>query len=349
MQWYDLKYFSAFIIPALAYMGISTGGMLSYAPLIFAFVMVPIVEQFLARPETNLDEDQASLKSHNVLFDIILFLNIPIIYFLIFLLGKNLLHAQYSSFELTGLTLSLGLVLGSCGINVAHELGHKQAWYSKLGSWLLLLPSHYLHFYIEHNRGHHKYVATPLDPATARKGESLYRFWIRSVLGSYISAWKLEAKRVRLSNSNTGFLKNQMLIFSLTQFLFYILLYVLFGFKITLLLCLAGIISFLFLETINYIEHYGLVRRKLNNGRYERVQPWHSWNSNHVLGRIILYELTRHSDHHYLANKKYQLLDHHDSSPQLPLGYPASMLLSMFPPFWFRIMNKRVESFSQLS
>ena len=103
-----------------------------------------------------------------------------------------------------------------------------------------------------------------------------------------------------------------------------------------------GIIGFLLLETVNYIEHYGLVRFKMPSGRYERVRECHSWNSNHVVGRIVLYELTRHSDHHYKSSKKYQTLDYHDISPQMPYGYPTSMVLSFFPPLWFNIMNKRV-------
>ena len=134
-----------------------------------------------------------------------------------------------------------------------------------------------------------------------------------------------------------------MFAFSLLQIIYVFLLIQFFGVTAAAYMILTGVISFLFLESINYIEHYGLSRRLLDSGRYERVQPWHSWNSNHYLGRIILYELTRHSDHHFLANKKYQLLDHHDSSPQLPYGYPSSMLLSMVPPLWFKIMNGKVE------
>jgi alkane 1-monooxygenase len=115
------------------------------------------------------------------------------------------------------------------------------------------------------------------------------------------------------------------------------------GFLLLFSAILMAIVGFLMLETVNYIEHYGLERNKLENGRYERVQPWHSWNSNHILGRLMLYELSRHSDHHFKASKKYQTLLHHDESPQLPYGYPMSMLLSFVPPLWFRIMNPRVK------
>jgi len=134
-----------------------------------------------------------------------------------------------------------------------------------------------------------------------------------------------------------------MIQFTVIQSLYLAVIYLTLGIKVLFVALCIAVISFLLLETINYIEHYGLIRTKKENGRYERVMPWHSWNSNHILGRIMLYELTRHSDHHYLANKKYQILDHHDSSPQLPLGYPASMLMALCPPIWFAVMNKKLK------
>ena len=240
----------------------------------------------------------------------------------------------------------MGLLLGSSGINVAHELGHKNSLLAKTSAILLLTPSLYTHFYVEHNRGHHKNVATPEDPATAFKGMSLYRFWIRSTIGSYMHAWVLENQRLKAESFFAKIYKNQMVWFSLIIVGYVTVVMTLFASNAVLYVLLAGIISFLFLETINYVEHYGLMRKQTSSGRYERVQPWHSWNSNHYLGRIILYELTRHSDHHFLANKKYQILDHHDTSPQLPYGYPSSMLISMVPPLWFSIMNKRVDAIS---
>ena len=133
-----------------------------------------------------------------------------------------------------------------------------------------------------------------------------------------------------------------MLWYTLFQFSYILFIYFLFGPLACFIAIAIGIIAALLLESINYIEHYGLRRKRLESGRYERVREIHSWNSNHVLGRIMLYELTRHSDHHYKSNKKYQLLDYHYTSPQMPYGYPTSMVLSMVPPLWFHIMNKRI-------
>jgi len=240
------------------------------------------------------------------------------------------------------MTLSVGIVLGA-GINVAHELGHKKGKLEQLIAKLILLPNLYMHFIIEHNRGHHVHIATPEDPATSRKGEMIYTFWLRSSIFSYISAWKLEAKRLKKENKSIVSLSNEMIVFQLIQISYLALIFAFFGMTVMLFSIAIAIVGFLLLETINYIEHYGLVRSKLPNGRYERVDMRHSWNSNHEIGRIVLYELTRHSDHHFKANRKYQVLRHHDESPQLPLGYPGSMLMSFLPPLWFYVMNRKLK------
>jgi len=133
-----------------------------------------------------------------------------------------------------------------------------------------------------------------------------------------------------------------MLYYLVFQIIYLIAVGLIFGLTALVFALFAGIVGFILLETVNYIEHYGLNRLKTKSGRYERVKAIHSWNSNHVIGRIILYELTRHSDHHYKSSKKYQILDCHTDSPQMPYGYPTSMVLAMIPPLWFRIMNKRI-------
>ena len=228
------------------------------------------------------------------------------------------------------------------GINVGHELGHRRSLFARTCSKLLYLPCQYMHFYIEHNFGHHINVATPEDPATARYKQNLYSFWITSVVRTYISAWKIQLRLLKVSKRSFFSIKNDMIFYTLFQLLFIALIYYYFGLYITLLSILMSVISFLFLETINYVEHYGLLRKKESNGRYERVKPHHSWNSNHTIGRIVLYELTRHSDHHFKSSKKYQVLESLDDCPHLPYGYPTSILLSLIPPIWFSIMNPLV-------
>ncbi len=340
----DLKYMIAYIMPLSALLALLFQGAWSYSTVIFAFGIIPVLEPLLPRSERNLSSKEREEKLKKRLFDWLLYLNLPILYGIIAFFLYVLSTQSLAGFEITGLVLSVGIVIGACGINVGHELGHRSHPNEQTVAKLLLLPAMYMHFFIEHNRGHHKNVATPLDPATARYGESLYFFWLRSAIGSYISAWRLESKRLDQQGHSFWSIHNEMILFQVAQLSYLTAIWIVFSFNIMLLALLAGVTGFLLLESINYIEHYGLQRQVLPNGRYERVQPKHSWNANFELGRIILYELTRHSDHHYLANKKYQILDHHDESPQLPMGYPSSMLLAMAPPLWFYVMNKRVRN-----
>lgn len=207
---------------------------------------------------------------------------------------------------------------------------------------MLLLTSLNMHFFIEHNRGHHRRVATEEDPASARRGEPLYLFWWRSIRDSYRSAWQLEAKRLDKSGQQWFSLRNEMLVFQLVQVAFVLLIALVFGPKAALCFIAAAIMGILLLETINYIEHYGLRRQLTESGRYERVMPMHSWNSNHMIGRMTLFELSRHSDHHFRASRKYPVLRHHEDSPQMPTGYPGMMLLACVPPLWFRVMHPRL-------
>jgi alkane 1-monooxygenase len=200
-----------------------------------------------------------------------------------------------------------------------------------------------MHFFIEHNKGHHKNVATREDPSSARYGEPVYSFWVRSIYYSYISAWKIANKEATKSNRSSFSFKNEMIQAHIIQAVFLTAIFLIFGFEIMLYFLGAATIGILLLETVNYIEHYGLSRRETTEGRYERAMPSHSWNSNHVIGRMMLFELSRHSDHHYLASKKYQLLRHHEDAPQMPTGYPGMMLLALLPPAWFFVMNKKIK------
>ena len=342
MRFSDLKYLIAYTVPLAGFISIYTNGIGSWTAVLYAFVLIPLIELFVKKSEANLSTSEEENMKENVFFDALLYLNVPIIFVMLFLFFQMVTHFSISNTDLAGKIFSVGIVLGSA-INVAHELGHKSKWYEQLTAKILLLPSLYMHFFIEHNRGHHLNIATPEDPASSRKGENVYFFWVRSVILGYISAWRLEAKRLRQNNKPILTIHNEMIIFQMVQISYLLVIYFYFGWMALVCAMAVATVGFLLLETINYIEHYGLTRKKLPNGRYERVDVRHSWNSNHEFGRIVLYELTRHSDHHYKANRKYQILRHHDESPQLPLGYPASMLLSFVPPLWFKIMDKELQ------
>ncbi|MDB4588770.1 alkane 1-monooxygenase [Flavobacteriaceae bacterium] len=338
----DLKYLFALTIPLSAFIGLYVkGGWLFLTP-VYAFVFIPIIEHLMPVSSKNLSEETKEKRAVNRFFDWMLYANAPIVFGLL-IWGFNVVSTvNLSTIELTGLVISIGMVLTTNGINVAHELGHRQESIERFLSKALLLPCLYMHFYIEHNHNHHLNAATKEDPATARYGQTLYSFWITSTVRQYFGAWKVQMKLLKNNNRSFFSLYNDVFWYVIIQFAYLLCVYLIFGALGLGLAIATGVVSFLFLETVNYIEHYGLLRLKNASGRYERVQKIHSWNSNHVIGRIILYELTRHSDHHYKSSKKYQVLESHEESPILPYGYPTSMVLAMIPPLWFGIMNKRV-------
>ncbi|WP_255950497.1 alkane 1-monooxygenase [Streptomyces odontomachi] len=239
------------------------------------------------------------------------------------------------------LAITCGGVAG-IGINTAHELGHKkesvERWLSKIN----LAQTCYGHFFIEHNRGHHVRVATPDDPASARLGESFWRFWPRTVSGSLRSAWHLEKKRLARSGKGPWTIKNDVLNAWLMSVVLFAALAIAFGPGILPYLVAQAIFGFSLLEVINYTEHYGLGRERTPSGRYERCAPKHSWNSDNVVTNILLYHLQRHSDHHANPTRRYQALRNFDEAPELPTGYAGMILMAYFPPIWRRVMDKRV-------
>jgi alkane 1-monooxygenase len=335
----DLKYVFAYITPLGAVMGLWLQGFWVFFTPFFAFILVPLLETILPIAKQNLSKEELISKDKNKFFNVLLYLNIPIVYGLVGYFLWSLAFREYTLTELVGLTISLGIVVGANGINVAHELGHRKLRFERTFGKILLLPALYMHFFIEHNFGHHLHAATPQDPATARYNQSVYSFWFSSIKGQYIKAWSIQ--KSLLERAKLPFLssKNDMFWYTLIQFGYLVGVYLFLGeLAAGLAFCIA-LSGVLLLETINYIEHYGLKRNKTASGRYERISEIHSWNSNHVLGRILLYELTRHSDHHYRAHKKFQLLEYHDSSPQMPFGYTTSMVLALAPPLWFLVMN----------
>ena len=338
----NIKYLFAYTIPASAYISIMSFGVGTYATVFYAFIVIPFLDSILKKNTENLNEEEAGEKKINKVFDWMLYINLPIVFGLLWVVFNRIKNIEYTSVESIGLLLSTGILLATNAINVAHELCHRKKYFERFMGKTLFMPCLYMHFYIEHNFGHHINVATPEDGATAKYQQSLYSFWITSVTKQYADAWKKQKQLLKLKKLSFFSIKNDMLWYHLIQPAYLTVVATLFSFKVMGFAIIIGIIAFLFLECINYIEHYGLRRLKNESGRYERVQSYHSWNSNHSIGRIVLYELTRHSDHHFKSSKKYQLLDCHDESPQLPFGYPASILLSFIPPLWFFIMNPLV-------
>ena len=336
-----LKYMNVLVLPILAWISFNSQGWLTYLPLLESFLFIPLLELTYTPDPRNLTEEKEVLRKDDPIYDWQLYIMVPIQLGLLILFLFSMQESGLTLVDKIGRISAMGLMCGVIGINVAHELGHRKTWYEQLMAKGLLLTSLYMHFFIEHNRGHHKNVSTKEDPSSARYGEMLYTFWIRSVVLAYFSAWELENQRLAKKGKSALSLQNEMIQFQFLQIIFIVGIGLLFGWVVMGYFIIAAIMGFLLLETVNYIEHYGLERDKKGDV-YERVMPYHSWNSDHKIGRLILFELSRHSDHHYIANRKYQILRHIDESPQMPTGYPGMMLLATIPPLWFSVMNPRI-------
>ena len=246
-------------------------------------------------------------------------------------------------YSLLGLFFSVGMASG-LAINVAHELGHQT---SPLERWLAkiaLAPVLYGHFYVEHNRGHHVRVATPEDPATSRYGETFYEFLPRCVIGSVASAWEIERRRLAKEGRSVWHWSNDNLQAWALSVVLFAGMAVWLGWLALPFMILQGLFGGSLLEVVNYLEHYGLKREKKADGSYERCQPHHSWNSNHLATNILLYHLQRHSDHHAYPTRSFQTLRNFEGLPRLPNGYAGMILLAYLPPLWFRVMNPRVRA-----
>lgn len=344
MKLSDLKYLAAYIVPVACFAGLYLGGWASPGNLYFGFVLVPLLELFVPASTFSDEEEILKEKSGRSFFDVLLYLNVPAVYFnvgyFIWLLG----HREWTSAELIFSVLNVGVLLGVSGINVAHELGHRQNAFDRWMARLLLLPALYSHFTLEHNYGHHLKVGTAEDPATARKNQPLYLFFIRSIGLGYRNAWEIENRMIEMQGKSK--FTHEIILGHVAQLALLAIVYSVAGMNGLVAYLCTALVGIMALESVNYIEHYGLVRKRLPSGRYEPMSESHSWNSNHELGRIVLFELVRHADHHYQTTRKYQALRHLDKSPQLPFGYPMSILIAFIPPLWFWVMNRRLKVFS---
>jgi len=342
MNWKALKYLMAFSLPLTACVAFTQYGAWTFATLLYAFALIPAVELLIRQDTHNLAKAEEEMAREDRLYDWMIYLVVPVQFALLLFFLVAIQEEGLSWGERLGRITAMGVLNGAFGINVAHELGHRSKKQEQLMAKLLLLSTLYMHFFIEHNRGHHKKVSTEADPATSRKGQTVYAFWVRSLLGCYRSAWELENSRLRKKGLPIFSLQNEMLVFQLVQLTFTLLIGLTFGWQVMGYFLLASLMGALLLETVNYIEHYGLQREQKADGRYERVQPHHSWNSDHVLGRLLLFELSRHSDHHFNASRKYQVLRHHEAVPQMPTGYPGMMVMALLPPLWFWVMDRKI-------
>ena len=321
----------------------ATGWSLFYwfAPL-FIYTVIPALDLLIGTDDSNPPESAVAGLEADKYYRYVVYVAVPIAYAVWIWSFHYLARTpDLHWFAQLGLAVSAGGIAG-VSINTAHELGHKTDPFERWLARIALAPVAYGHFYVEHNRGHHVRVATPEDPASSRFGETFWEFFPRTVIGSVKSAWDIESRRLARAGKSPWTIENENLQAWAMTVVLYGAMIAWLGWIIVPFLVVQAIYGFSLLESVNYLEHYGLCRKQGADGKYERCQPHHSWNSNHVVTNLFLYQLQRHSDHHAYPTRSYQSLRHFDNCPQLPSGYASMILLAYLPPLWFRLMDPKV-------
>ena len=340
-----LPHLSPHLILLMLICGFMAGEIRVYRIVAWFWLLAVILDVFIDPHARNRAGTLADVKAGNSLvWTLLLWSMVPLQLALVISGLMLVTREQLTAYELVMVTVSIGFTGAMFSIPVAHELMHRTSWYDRASAVIIMTMFSYTHFCIEHVYGHHRNVGTAEDTATARFGESFYAFYHRAIPDGLINAWRLEAIRLRRLGLPVFGFRNRMLRYFSIIVLVYGAVASIFGWIGVVFLSLQSVIGFSTLEVLNYVQHYGLMRRKTTTGKYERIRPIHSWNSDHRISNWLLFNLPRHPDHHRHANKSYQLLRHVDDAPQLPIGYFAIFWLPLFPPLWRRIMDPKVEA-----
>ena len=310
-------------------------------PFFYGYVFTPIMDHLLGEDTSNPPAAVVPQLERDKYYRILTYITVPLHFVSLIVAAWWAATQDVSALGFVALAFTAGLASG-VGINTGHELGHKKTRLERNLAKIVLAVPAYGHFWIEHNGGHHRDVSTPEDPASARMGESIYRFALREIPGAMRRAWQLETDRLARRGRSAWHPDNAILQSLAITLVLQGGLIVALGWSMLIFLAIHNVVAWWQLTSANYIEHYGLLRQKLENGRYERCQPYHSWNSNHVYSNLLLFHLERHSDHHAFPARRYQSLRHFDDLPNLPNGYFGMYLIAYIPALWFRVMDQRL-------
>jgi alkane 1-monooxygenase len=331
------------LFPLVPFLGIGlhayTGNeLMLLVPLVFMYGVGPFLDWLWGEDENNPPEAVVPQLEEDRYYRVLTYATVPLHFVALIGCAWWVGTQTLSWWGFLVMAVTAGVVSG-LGINTGHELGHKR---TRLETWLakivLAVPA-YGHFWIEHNRGHHRDVATPEDPASARMGENIYKFALREVPGAWKRAWALERARLARKGLSVWSTENEILQSYAISAVLQIGLIAAFGWLMVPFLVIHNVLAWWQLTSANYVEHYGLLRAKQSDGKYERCQPWHSWNANYKYTNIVLFHLERHSDHHANPTRRYQSLRHFEHLPRLPNGYYGMYTLAYLPPLWFRVMD----------
>ncbi|MBC7483499.1 MAG: alkane 1-monooxygenase [Rhizobacter sp.] len=336
----------AVVYPLLPFLGMAahafTGYQIALAlPLLISYGLMPLLDHLIGEDENNPPEAVVPQLDTDRYYRWLTWATVPL-HFIALIGCAWWVGTQALSWWAV---LILAYVAGTdsgLGINTGHELGHKRTAVEQWLARLVLAVPAYGHFTVEHGRGHHRFVSTPDDHASARMGETIYRFALREVPGGIQRAWRLEAERLAQRGHSPWGPGNTMLQSYAITALLQLGLVSAFGWVMLPFLAVHNLVAWWQLTSANYVEHYGLLRSRLADGRYEAPQPHHSWNANHLVTNLATFHLQRHSDHHANPSRRYQSLRHFENLPQLPSGYFGMFPLAYVPPLWFRVMDPRL-------
>lgn len=334
------------LYPVLSLSGIGLYGLTGsewslLAPIVANYGLIPLIDWLCGEDPSNPPEEIVPALEADPYYRWLPILTVPMHFAVLITIAAFVGTHSLTLWGFLALALTAGLYSG-LGINTGHELGHKKP---SLERWLarvvLAVPA-YGHFCVEHNRGHHRNVATPGDPASSRMGESIYRFSLREIPGGFRRGWAAERERLARQGKPAWSLENEVLQSYALSTALQVGLIVAFGWIMVPFLIIHNVVAWWQLTSANYVEHYGLLRQKLANGSYEHCQPHHSWNTNYIASNLLLFHLERHSDHHAHPTRRYQSLRSFADLPTLPAGYSALFLAAMVPPLWYWLMDRRL-------
>jgi len=310
-------------------------------PLVFTYLVIPVLDYALGSDTNNPPEEIVPQLEEDRYYRLLTWLTVPMHFIVLIAIAWFVGTQDLTAWSIIILAITAGSYSG-LGINTAHELGHKKPALERFLAKIVLAVPAYGHFCIEHNRGHHVDVATPEDPASARMGESIYKFMLREIPGAFRRGWAVETERLQRLGKGPWSLHNDILQSFAISAVLQGGLVIAFGWVMIPFLALHNVWAWYQLTSANYIEHYGLLREREADGRYERCQPHHSWNANYIFSNIVLFHLERHSDHHANPTRRYQSLRNFEDIPELPNGYYGMYLLAYIPWLWYRVMDPRL-------
>ena len=326
-------------LPALVIAASLPGGWWNFSVPVICFVIHPLAG-LLSKQKPSLHNEEVPHQQNSKAYRLVPLLFVPVL--IAVTIWSVIKCRDCSAIEFAGLALSIGLVNGILGFTLAHEFIHRRSWIEKTAGQLLLIQNNYPYYGIEHVGGHHLYACTPKDPHTARIGESFYQFLPRAIRLTFLNAWEIESQRLLRKKLQAVSMHNRFLLFVLLQLFVYAIIFVWGGWTAFLFFILQGVVSILLLNSTGYLQHYGLLRKEIAEGHFEKIAAQHAWTAQQGNDGLNLFQVGKHADHHIHPSHTYEQLVHHHDSPEQPAGYSGMIWLALVPPLWFRIMNKRI-------